>query len=172
VQNQTIEEFYKSNILDDNFDEISYLRLFPETLDFYQPYCKDHNITEKERLYYHYSFFGKNDYSYHDDDHALLIHSILVMKEDMSEQMSGNSFSVNFGSFRIENKVATQEHVRLILTKNLIKILKLFKMNRGLRLCQYYKQRIDILDMLEFLAEANIFSSLIEGCSNLEDKVS
>lgn len=171
MQNQTIDEFYKYNILDENFDEINYLLLFPETLDFYQPYCKDNNIGEKERLYYHYSLFGKKDYSWHDDDHALLISSILLMKEGISEQMSGNSFSVNLGSFRIENKVARQEYVRRMLTKNLIKIIELFKKNIGLRLCQYYKQRIDVLDMIEFLAETNIFSRLIEGCSELEDEV-
>lgn len=52
----TIEEFYKTNIIDENFDEALYEEQYPETKDFYQPYCEQNNISNKQRLYFHYYF--------------------------------------------------------------------------------------------------------------------
>lgn len=56
----SIEEFYKSNLLDQNFNEKLYTQQYPETIDFYQPYCKEHNIDDKYRLYYHYVLYKKH----------------------------------------------------------------------------------------------------------------
>lgn len=52
-----IEEFYQTNTLDESFDEKLYLETYPDTKDFYQPYCQQNNINDKQRLYYHYNFY-------------------------------------------------------------------------------------------------------------------
>jgi len=54
----TIENFYKNNNIDESFDEVFYQEQFPETKDFYQPYCKENKIGDKHRLYYHYVIHG------------------------------------------------------------------------------------------------------------------
>ena len=51
----SIEEFYKSNKVNKDFNEKKYLLDNPEVKDFYQPYCSDNGITERERLYFHYA---------------------------------------------------------------------------------------------------------------------
>ena len=58
-----IIEFYKNNTLDKNFDEKYYAHQFPETKNFYQPFCERIGLSEKHRLYYHYCMHG---YKYHD----------------------------------------------------------------------------------------------------------
>ena len=55
-----IEEFYKNNILDEDFDEIFYQEKYPEVQEFYHPYCIENNIDDKHRLYYHYKKYGEN----------------------------------------------------------------------------------------------------------------
>ena len=57
----SIEEFYKTNSIDLDFDEKIYVENHPDTIDFYQPYCSDNGITEKERLYFHYYLYGRNN---------------------------------------------------------------------------------------------------------------
>ena len=59
MSNPSIEEFYEENVVDESFDEIFYASINKEVKDFYQPYCSDNNITERQRLFYHYYFFGK-----------------------------------------------------------------------------------------------------------------
>lgn len=54
----SIEEFYKDNILDYNFDEESYLLAYPYVKDFYQPHCQQNNIDDKHRLYFHWVVYG------------------------------------------------------------------------------------------------------------------
>ena len=56
----TIEQFYKKNTCNQFFDELNYTKLYPESIDFYQPHCKLNNISEKHRLYYHWVLFGVN----------------------------------------------------------------------------------------------------------------
>jgi hypothetical protein len=56
----SIEEFYQKNKLDNSFNEEQYLLLYPETKDFYQPYCKQNNIDDKQRLYFHYKIYQAN----------------------------------------------------------------------------------------------------------------
>lgn len=56
----SIEEFYQKNKLDNSFNEKKYLLLYPETKDFYQPYCKQNNIDDKHRLYFHYKIYQVN----------------------------------------------------------------------------------------------------------------
>jgi hypothetical protein len=53
-----IEEFYAANLLDPNFDENFYEQEYPETKNFYQPYCEHHNISNKYRLYFHWIKYG------------------------------------------------------------------------------------------------------------------
>jgi len=53
----SIDKFYSVYSVDPNFDHIEYLRNYPETIDFYQPYCLNNNIDDQKRLYYHYSLY-------------------------------------------------------------------------------------------------------------------
>lgn len=54
----SIQEFYKTHRVDDNFDEVLYSEQYPETKDFYQPHCKANGIDEKHRLYFHCVMYG------------------------------------------------------------------------------------------------------------------
>ena len=56
----SIEKFYQKNRVDDDFDEVFYQEQYPETKDFYQPYCQNNNIDDRHRLYYHYKMYGKD----------------------------------------------------------------------------------------------------------------
>jgi hypothetical protein len=55
-----IIDFYKQNSIDNDFDEFFYQKEYPETKSFYQPYCNDNNISEKERLFFHWYYYGKS----------------------------------------------------------------------------------------------------------------
>lgn len=56
--NIPIEAFYKKHSLEDSFDEINYAKHNPNLVEFYQPYCKDHGISDKHRLFYHWFLYG------------------------------------------------------------------------------------------------------------------
>ena len=56
--NVSIEEFYQNVMLNPFFDESYYIQTYPEVTDFFQPYCKDNNISEKKRLYFHWNLYG------------------------------------------------------------------------------------------------------------------
>ena len=56
--NVDIEDFYNNNECNQFFDELNYAKLYPESREFYQPYCEQNNISEKQRLYYHWVLFG------------------------------------------------------------------------------------------------------------------
>ena len=71
---QLIEQDIKTNLnkeqdrglldikIEDDFDEIFYQKEYPDTKDFYQPYCVNHNIDDKRRLFYHYKTYNDNRY--------------------------------------------------------------------------------------------------------------
>jgi hypothetical protein len=48
--------------IDKEFDEVFYQQEYPETLNFYQPFCTENNITERKRLFYHYKLYGSNNF--------------------------------------------------------------------------------------------------------------
>ena len=56
--NVDIEDFYNNNECNQFFDELNYAKLYPESREFHQPYCEQNNISEKQRLYYHWVLFG------------------------------------------------------------------------------------------------------------------
>lgn len=56
----SIEEFYQHNQIDESFNEKFYQEHHPETIGFYQPYCKHNNIDDKHRLYFHYKTYIEN----------------------------------------------------------------------------------------------------------------
>jgi hypothetical protein len=57
----SIENFYIQNPhIDPDFDELFYAEAYPETKDFYQPYCDKNNISDRHRLFFHYSQYGKH----------------------------------------------------------------------------------------------------------------
>ena len=58
--NNTIKEFLKTQDIPTDFDENFYSKQYPITNNFLKKYCKDHVISERERLWYYYSFYGKN----------------------------------------------------------------------------------------------------------------
>ena len=51
---QSIEYFYATHTLIDDFDVDFYTRNYPDTKNFYQPYCRNQNIDDKRRLYFHW----------------------------------------------------------------------------------------------------------------------
>ena len=55
----SIQEFYQKNKVDADFDETFYQIAYPETKDFYQPYCDKNNISDRYRLFFHYRQYGK-----------------------------------------------------------------------------------------------------------------
>lgn len=55
----SIEEFYKDNKVDEDFDYIFYQKTYPETKGFYQPHCFQNQITEQKRLFYHWKIHGE-----------------------------------------------------------------------------------------------------------------
>jgi hypothetical protein len=56
----SITDFYKKTIIDPSFDYIFYQNLHPETISYYQPFCKENNIPDLYRLYHHYFLYGKS----------------------------------------------------------------------------------------------------------------
>lgn len=63
----SIEEFYESNTIDPDFDELFYKKEYPETDQFYQPYCLEHHIDDKKRLFYHYIFYAPSNFKNYND---------------------------------------------------------------------------------------------------------
>jgi hypothetical protein len=55
-----ITKFYQMFSIHGDFDEVLYQRQYPELVDFYQPYCKENNIDDKHRLFFHWHRYGKN----------------------------------------------------------------------------------------------------------------
>ncbi len=53
-----ILKFYENHTANEDFDEILYLKNHPEVRDFYQPFCSKHSISDRDRLYYHFYFYG------------------------------------------------------------------------------------------------------------------
>lgn len=56
-----IEEFYKTNTIDKDFNYLFYASHYPEVRTFYQPYCDIHSIDDNYRLFFHYSMYGMKD---------------------------------------------------------------------------------------------------------------
>lgn len=54
-----IVDFYKNHTADDDFDEIFYKDKYPETNNFCQPFCKNNNISDKQRLYFHWHEYNR-----------------------------------------------------------------------------------------------------------------
>ena len=59
LEMQNIIEFYNSNVLDEEFDSKFYQTNYPETINYYQPFCSQNNISEQQRLFHHYILYGK-----------------------------------------------------------------------------------------------------------------
>lgn len=55
-----IEKFYQENALDKNFDYIFYQKLYPDVINYYQPHCRNNDISEAHRLYYHWYNHGRD----------------------------------------------------------------------------------------------------------------
>lgn len=64
-----IENFYAHNLLDPEFDENFYLKMYPEVKDFCQPYCLKNKINDKYRLYMHWALWGKKQKRFKNFDH-------------------------------------------------------------------------------------------------------
>ena len=55
-----IELFYEQTVVDPSFRYVYYSNIYPETKNFYQPYCKNHNIDDAHRLFFHYKKYFPN----------------------------------------------------------------------------------------------------------------
>ena len=60
----SIDDFIQLGDVDEDFDEGLYQTLYPETNLFYQPYCKNNNISNRTILFFHYKKYGEKA-SYH-----------------------------------------------------------------------------------------------------------
>lgn len=76
-----IEEFYKTNKVDKDFNEFLYQKDYPETKNFYQPYCKENNIDEKHRLFFHYMQYGNKNLNYKINNEIKIFNNIYEKKE-------------------------------------------------------------------------------------------
>lgn len=56
-----IESFYSISKVDDDFDAKFYTKEYPSTKEFYQPFCNDRGISERERLFFHWYLDGKKN---------------------------------------------------------------------------------------------------------------
>jgi hypothetical protein len=54
-----ILQFFKDHEVDADFDESFYSQMYPETEGFYQPFCEESNVTERQRLFYHWYHHGR-----------------------------------------------------------------------------------------------------------------
>lgn len=54
-----IVSFYKEYRVDDDFDAEFYNSEYPTTYKFYQPFCRENNISDRERLFFHWYRDGK-----------------------------------------------------------------------------------------------------------------
>lgn len=53
-----IVDFYKSNSVPNEFDDVFYLKNNLNLFNFYEPFCSKNSISEREKLYYHYKLYG------------------------------------------------------------------------------------------------------------------
>lgn len=58
-----IVKFFKNNNVDPDFDEVFYKNFYSNhnLENFYQPRCKEKNISDRQRLFYHYKFVLKDE---------------------------------------------------------------------------------------------------------------
>lgn len=59
-----IEKFYQSHQIDEDFDEVFYIKEYANTKDFYQPYCLANNIDDRHRLFFHWYNYGNKSNHY------------------------------------------------------------------------------------------------------------
>lgn len=59
-ESQDIISFYKHNEVDKDFDHWFYREQYPQTESFLRKFCRDNLINDRERLFYHYIFYGKD----------------------------------------------------------------------------------------------------------------
>tara|TARA_B100001094_G_scaffold325666_1_gene380409 strand:- start:631 stop:1110 length:480 start_codon:yes stop_codon:yes gene_type:complete len=131
----SIDKFYELNILDETFDEVQYAQVVPETINFYQPYCNNNHISDKKRLYYHFSIHGsfRKRFSYLTDKNMILINSIIGMASNATNRLVKN---------------------------NIIETLNLCKYIGELHIYKHQIKRKDIIEMLDLLIENKIFSCI------------
>ena len=54
-----IIDFLNNNEVPKDFDDAFYQQQYPETTEYYKSFCEIHNISDRDRLYHHYEFYGK-----------------------------------------------------------------------------------------------------------------
>tara|TARA_A100001201_G_scaffold101167_2_gene86868 strand:- start:913 stop:2886 length:1974 start_codon:yes stop_codon:yes gene_type:complete len=55
-----IVNFIQNNPTPDDFNHLLYQQKYPETETYYKPFCDMYNISDRDRLYHHYEFYGKH----------------------------------------------------------------------------------------------------------------
>lgn len=65
----SIEDFYENNKVPDDFDPKEYAMYIYGIEDFYEPYCKNHGISESEKYYFHCKVYGDGNYKRNNSDY-------------------------------------------------------------------------------------------------------
>ena len=55
-----IHKFLKENDIPTSFDENFYMETYEKVANFYEPYCSENGISDKERLYFHFMTYGRH----------------------------------------------------------------------------------------------------------------
>lgn len=63
-ESKDIISFYLLNEVDESFDHQSYLEFNPIAKNFYKEYCDKNGITDRQRLFYYYTFYDGKDSIY------------------------------------------------------------------------------------------------------------
>ena len=88
-----IEEFYENSFVENDFDETYYQDRYPDTKEFCQPYCRDNNISDRKRLFFHYATHKRE---------LILYKNLLQQKRQ----------ELNYLNIKIENQVIHLENER------------------------------------------------------------
>ena len=127
-----IDTFYLYNKVSDDFDEKAYLELCSLASEFYQPYCKDNNISEKHRLFFHY---------------------IMYWEENLKPPKKISTLqNINFVKVLIEYANKKQDLELLDIIKN-NSIDLLYHDMRNPIVCEHISHRIKLLDSLDLLID-------------------
>lgn len=56
---QGIREFFQDHQVDKDFDDKFYAKQYPHLEEYHQPFCKEHNIDDRHRLFFHWYYHGE-----------------------------------------------------------------------------------------------------------------
>lgn len=87
-----ILDFYKQQSVIDDFDDEFYALTYKETERYYQPFCTNNNISDRERLYYHYINFGRKQLYKKNEEDTIIPYKICKRKKNNAKLAVITSF--------------------------------------------------------------------------------